>query len=679
MENFDDRTKGVKEAADDPIFRAPTEAISPAAIFPRLVCVRGERPGQEILITQAEMTIGRDVNADIKIRDTAVSKQHAVLMFDDREVFIKDLGSANGTLVNGRRALARQATPLKIGDLIDIGKNQYRLDSVTPGEPDFEIKTEVLPGQIVGRLRVIRGDIPFSDFEVRNGSVVGRGERSGIRIPEGFISEEHAKFSFSDGRAFLTDLDSSNGTSVNDHRLKPGEDWEISPHDRIRMGEIEFQFEYLDRGTAFDVGTLYDSRRTYGQLRLEGAPEETPAYDVRPGLSIGRGRSNDIVVPSRLASDKHARVEIIKGRPYLVDLDSVNGTSVNGTSIKRKRLYGRDRIEIGDAVYEFAGPRSPWKTTVPIVAGAIALVAAIAAGYLWYTSSTRQKTATTQLAIGSMLLSEKRLDEAEVAFRKVLALRPADPEAVRLLEEVAKRRRVASLLAKANELYAQGAYEDARKHCDDLLYGLDPENADAWQLKQKILLAEGQKMEAEGLIRDVEKNFAEQKYAEAIMLADYMIGREIEPAFKERAAAIRVKAVQNLEAQKKEARRQTQERISVLENALRAKYEAGFFVLAHADIKQLLEIDPNNKIALQYYAMINRGEGAGNAASPDALEEANALMREARKIEAAHLASGESIAPAVQIWERIKVLVGDRTNRLYMDADAAIRKYTDKK
>lgn len=613
-----------REAPDDQVFRAPTEAISPVGFFPKLTCTRGDRPGQEILISKPEMTVGRDINADVKIRDTAVSKQHAVLLLNDREVYIKDLESANGTFVNGQRVLARRETRLNVGDVIDIGKNQYKFDSVVTDEKDFEVRTEVIPGRTVGRLRVIRGDIPFSDFDVRNGAVIGRHERCAISIPVSYISEEHAKFTFSDGQAFLTDLDSSNGTFVNDRQLKAGEENALSSNDRIRVGEIEFQFESLEKRTAFDAGTLFDVRKSYGKLRSAGDATGGQEYDVRPGLSIGRGESNDVVVASRLASDKHARFEIVDGRPYLVDLGSVNGTSVNGRTVKRKRIYGGDRIEIGEATFEYAGKRSPWKTTVPAVIGAVALVAVAAGGFLWYKASNRDKLAATRFAIAGKLMADKSYLKAEAELRQVLEIKPSHREATRLLEECVKLNKIDGLLTKASELLAQGAFEDARKRCDDILYGLDPENARAWELKQQVMKAESEKVESDTLIRDVEKNYVEQKFAETILLADYLLGRDLDPSYKERAAAIRERAKQGLEAQRREAERNRKVRIANLENAIRAEYEQGLFALALEDIKRLLDIDPGNRVALQYAALIDRSGGRGLHAEADRIHRKNA-------------------------------------------------------
>jgi pSer/pThr/pTyr-binding forkhead associated (FHA) protein len=80
------------------------------------------------------MTIGR-VNANtIVIRgDTAVSRQHCQIEKTNQGIFITDLGSSNGTRVNGQK-IGSQRVPLKDGDRIRIGGTQVRLADPKTGE-----------------------------------------------------------------------------------------------------------------------------------------------------------------------------------------------------------------------------------------------------------------------------------------------------------------------------------------------------------------------------------------------------------------------------------------------------------------------------------------------------------------------------------------------------------------
>lgn len=69
---------------------------------------------------------------------------------------------------------------------------------------------------------------------------------------------------------------------------------------------------------------------------------------------IGRGRDNDIMLPSDCVSRQHARIERRGSELYVVDLDSTNGTFVNNerTPVRERRLSRGDLIKIGDRIFK---------------------------------------------------------------------------------------------------------------------------------------------------------------------------------------------------------------------------------------------------------------------------------------------------------------------------------------
>lgn len=74
-----------------------------------------------------------------------------------------------------------------------------------------------------------------------------------------------------------------------------------------------------------------------------------------PSVAIGRGRDNDIILPSDCVSRRHARLENRPDGLYLVDLDSTNGTFVNEEPqrIEERRLRRGDQFSIGDTIFKF--------------------------------------------------------------------------------------------------------------------------------------------------------------------------------------------------------------------------------------------------------------------------------------------------------------------------------------
>lgn len=83
---------------------------------PRLVLQT--TPEREVLLTQPVTVVGRSADADLRLADTGVSRSHAELRLEGDAVRVVDLGSTNGTLVNGRRVAE---AVLADGDRLDIG------------------------------------------------------------------------------------------------------------------------------------------------------------------------------------------------------------------------------------------------------------------------------------------------------------------------------------------------------------------------------------------------------------------------------------------------------------------------------------------------------------------------------------------------------------------------------
>lgn len=70
-------------------------------------------------------SVGRNADQDISLADPSVSRSHAVLESDERGVTVRDLGSTNGTFVNGERIESRLLTA---GDAIAFGKTRMRVE-----------------------------------------------------------------------------------------------------------------------------------------------------------------------------------------------------------------------------------------------------------------------------------------------------------------------------------------------------------------------------------------------------------------------------------------------------------------------------------------------------------------------------------------------------------------------
>jgi pSer/pThr/pTyr-binding forkhead associated (FHA) protein len=74
-----------------------------------------------------EATIGRDPGTEVPLaEDTTVSRRHARIRASDGGYCLEDLGSSNGTFVNGGRVTE---APLRPGDEVSIGGTRFRFES----------------------------------------------------------------------------------------------------------------------------------------------------------------------------------------------------------------------------------------------------------------------------------------------------------------------------------------------------------------------------------------------------------------------------------------------------------------------------------------------------------------------------------------------------------------------
>ncbi len=86
----------------------------------RLVMRRGPQPNQAYELNKDVITIGRDITNDIVINDPEVSRHHLRFTRTEDGYTLEDLGSTNGTFINGQRMSGFR--PMNNGDMIGLGE-----------------------------------------------------------------------------------------------------------------------------------------------------------------------------------------------------------------------------------------------------------------------------------------------------------------------------------------------------------------------------------------------------------------------------------------------------------------------------------------------------------------------------------------------------------------------------
>ncbi|MEC7518738.1 MAG: GGDEF domain-containing protein [Myxococcota bacterium] len=98
--------------------KAFREAVRPSRLSPVLVLVAGADAGRLVRL-DTEVTIGRSAQCELRVNGDGVSRKHARIFRRGDETLVEDLGSTNGTLLNGVKIEA--PSPLSDGDKIQVG------------------------------------------------------------------------------------------------------------------------------------------------------------------------------------------------------------------------------------------------------------------------------------------------------------------------------------------------------------------------------------------------------------------------------------------------------------------------------------------------------------------------------------------------------------------------------
>ena len=111
---FDDPAETVVDPEDPGV---DTTELEPGTAL--MVGVRGPNRGARFLLDRDVVTVGRHPDSDIFLDDITVSRRHAEFRRDANRFWVHDVGSLNGTYVNGERA---EDQLLETGDEVQIGK-----------------------------------------------------------------------------------------------------------------------------------------------------------------------------------------------------------------------------------------------------------------------------------------------------------------------------------------------------------------------------------------------------------------------------------------------------------------------------------------------------------------------------------------------------------------------------
>ncbi len=208
----------------------PASAFNQTRVLGATAQLIVQEPGQierPVLLSRPLMIVGRDPASDIVTQNPAVSRRHAQIEQRGTEHWLTDLGSTNGTSVNGSKIAASHK--LSNGDMIRMGDargNSVGFIYQAAGAADQPVQT-----------------IPLGRLNLQQQATVtmGRDPACQIHLNHPSVSRQHARLEQTPQGAVLRDLNSSNGTFVNGQPVRG--DCSLQNGDVIKIGPFKLVYD----------------------------------------------------------------------------------------------------------------------------------------------------------------------------------------------------------------------------------------------------------------------------------------------------------------------------------------------------------------------------------------------------------------------------------------------------
>ena len=350
-----------------------------------------ELGGNTFTIPVGEVVLGSDAGCAISLPGAGVLPRHAVFQGQaDGQVIIRKATPAADVLINGVR-LGAEPTPLLHGDKVEVGDHELTfVDERRSGSTQYVQAVSVPPGPGgpggPGAAPPRAGARPAAigtsggrvvsltdgrEYLITGASLVfGREAGCDVVVAGKDVSRRHAEIVHTP-RGYLVVDSSTNGTFVNEEQVQGQRI--LARTDVIRIGEEQFRFYAeaapLTPSSALPPGSAVSPEQLKhtvhgieavvpprasgaafasflarsGGLMGQRLPVKTPV------VNLGRADYNDIVLPDPSVSTSHAKLQRREGVWVLVDLDSTNGTFVDGERVRGEApLAPGATVRLGD-------------------------------------------------------------------------------------------------------------------------------------------------------------------------------------------------------------------------------------------------------------------------------------------------------------------------------------------
>ena len=217
--------------------------------------IEGRDTTEEYQLVQEVTTLGRAADNDLCLQHPTVSLHHARILHGPSGCSIMDLGSSNGTYVNGAELPVKTEHALADGDVIEVGPFQLHFHAAAEGAvaplPQFEPTIVLAPAQPP---RLVVSTPKWTREFPLQGDVVtlGRDPASDIPIDADVVSRHHARLERRDSGYEIVDLGSTNGLQLQGQAVQRRL---LASGDTLRIGPTVFlEYRAAEEAAPASVG-----------------------------------------------------------------------------------------------------------------------------------------------------------------------------------------------------------------------------------------------------------------------------------------------------------------------------------------------------------------------------------------------------------------------------------------
>jgi len=269
--------------------------------YGKLLLAFGQGPEKEYNLAKRSVSLGRATINDVVILDPKVSRQHARLLCSPAGCQIEDLGSTNGTRVNGQLI---QRAALREGDIIEMGDSTLHLQAPSPPSelegtiidaPPIESEADLEATLAGSALEVTLSDASLPRLAIHTPArtwelgllgemTIGRGPDNDIVLDHPLVSRHHARLRPVGPEWIIEDLDSTNGTWYRGERIQ---ERRLASGDMLRIGEAQLVFK----------ASFHEEELTLAEAPSERRIERRPVVVVPGFMGSELWRGEELLWP----------------------------------------------------------------------------------------------------------------------------------------------------------------------------------------------------------------------------------------------------------------------------------------------------------------------------------------------------------------------------------------------